>query len=34
MSQFKENVKATHNDNEHAKAYFAWIERVEKYKNS
>jgi hypothetical protein len=34
MQQFKDKIKATHSDNEHAKAYFEWIKRVENYKNN
>ena len=32
MQEFKDKITATHSDNEHAKAYFEWIKRVENYK--
>lgn len=31
LDKFKLKVKETHGDNEHSKAYFKWIESVEKY---
>ena len=33
LEEFKTKIKKTHKDNEHSKAYFNWIERVEKYVN-
>jgi hypothetical protein len=32
LQQFEDKVKQTHGDNEHAKAYLQWIEKVKIYK--
>jgi hypothetical protein len=34
LQEFKDAIKKQHNDNEHAKEYFKWIEAVEIYKQS
>ena len=31
LAEFRDKVVGTHGDNEHAKNYLAWIERVERY---